>query len=127
MLDPVLDDDRVWRALSDVRRRGMLDMLSRAPMRTGDLVDAFRPLSRTGVMKHLDVLVAAGLVLVRWEGRVRWNHFNPLPVDRICRRWLDARRSKTSAALHRLKEVAEARAGAGNSPAERETDHVEQG
>ncbi|MGB0714748.1 MAG: ArsR/SmtB family transcription factor [Phycisphaerae bacterium] len=107
MLQPGNDDDRVWRALSDERRRRMLDFLSAAPMTTGELVTAFKPLSRTGVMKHLDVLVAAGLVLVRWEGRVRWNHFNPVPVDRICRRWMDARRSTTVSALERLRTVAE--------------------
>ena len=85
----------------------MLDRLAEAPMTTGTLVREFEPLCRTAVMKHLDVLVAARLVLVRWEGRVRWNHFNPVPIDRISRRWIDGRRRRMNSALRRLKGVVE--------------------
>lgn len=76
-------------------------------MTTGSLVREFKPLCRTAVMKHLDVLTSARLVLVRWEGRVRWNHFNPVPIDRICRRWIDGRRRRMGSALRRLKGVVE--------------------
>ena len=104
------DNDRIWRALADPARRRMIDRLARAPMTTGDLVVRFEPLCRTAVMKHLDVLVAAGLVTIRRQGRVRWNHFNPVPIERICGKWLDAHRRRVSGALNRLKDVAEARA-----------------
>lgn len=107
MNNPATDDDRVWRALSDERRRDMLDLLAAAPRTTGELVNEFGSLCRTAVMKHLDVLVSADLVLVRWEGRVRWNHFNPMPIERICQRWIDGRRRKLSSALRRLKDVVE--------------------
>lgn len=107
MLKVATEDDRVWRALCDERRRSMLDHLADAPMTTGALVRAFEPLCRTAVMKHLDVLVAAGLVIVRWEGRVRWNHFNPMPIDRISRRWIDGRRRRMGSALNRLKDIVE--------------------
>ncbi len=107
MNSPATEDDRVWRALGDQRRRRMLDRLAEAPLTTGALVREFEPLCRTAVMKHLEVLVAARLVLVRWEGRVRWNHFNPVPIDRICRRWIDGRRRRMSSALRRLKGVVE--------------------
>ncbi len=107
MKTPATEDDRVWRALSDGRRREMLDRLADTPMTTGAIVEAFAPLCRTGVMKHLEVLVAAELVVVRWQGRVRWNHFNPVPIDRISRRWIDGRRRKMSSALRRLKDVVE--------------------
>ncbi len=107
MKHPATEDDRVWRALSDGRRRQMLDRLAEAPMTTGTLVHEFEPLCRTAVMKHLEVLVAAKLVLVRWEGRVRWNHFNPVPIDRISQRWIDGRRRQMSSALRRLKGVVE--------------------
>jgi DNA-binding transcriptional ArsR family regulator len=101
------EDDRIWRALGDERRRQMLDQLSDGAMTTGSLVEAFAPLCRTAVMKHLDVLVGVNLVVVRWEGRVRWNHFNPMPIDRICRRWIDGRRRKMTSSLRRLKDVVE--------------------
>ncbi len=107
MKHPANDDDRIWRALGDERRRQMLDRLAVSEMTTGAMVLAFKPLCRTAVMKHLDVLVAADLVVVRWEGRVRWNHFNPMPIDQICRRWIDGRRRRMSSALRRLKGVVE--------------------
>ena len=107
MIHPATEDDRVWRALGDERRRRMLDRLAESPMTTGSLVREFQPLCRTAVMKHLEVLAAARLVLVRWEGRVRWNHFNPVPIDRICRRWIDGRRRRMTSALRRLKGVVE--------------------
>lgn len=78
-------------------------------MTTGSLVREFEPLCRTAVMKHLEVLTMARLVLVRWEGRARWNHFNPVPIDRICRRWIDRRRRRMTSALRRLKGVVEMR------------------
>lgn len=108
MKQPADNDDRIWRALGDPARRDMLDALANAPMTTGSLVAAFEPLCRTAVMKHLDVLEDAGLVVVRREGRVRWNHFNPVPIDRICGRWLDTHRRRMSSALNRLKRVVEA-------------------
>ncbi len=108
MMRPATNDDRIWRALGDPARRQMHDVLAMAPKTTGALVDAYEPLCRTAVMKHLDVLVAAGLVLVHRKGRVRWNHFNPVPVDRVCGRWLDAHRRRLSSALNRLKRVVEA-------------------
>jgi len=107
MNSPATVEDQIWRALGDQRRRQMLDQLAEAPLTTGDLVQKFKPLCRTAVMKHLDVLVAAKLVVVRWEGRVRWNHFNPIPIERICTRWIDGRRRRMSSALRRLKGIIE--------------------
>ena len=108
MRDPASNDDRIWRALADPVRRALLDALATGPKITADLVDGEGRLCRTAVMKHLDVLVAAGLVVVRREGRWRWNYLNPVPIDRICRRWLNKHQRRMGSALNRLKEVVEA-------------------
>ena len=71
MKSPMDDDERVWRALTDPVRRKMLDELVAGPRTTSSLVGFFEHLCRTGVMKHLDVLERAGLVVVKREGRVR--------------------------------------------------------
>ena len=42
-------------------------------------------MTRFGVMKHLDVLADADLILVRREGRHRFNHLNTVPLERIQR------------------------------------------
>ena len=101
------DDTLVWRALADPIRRAMLDALVEGSLKTGDLVERFPELCRTGVMKHLDVLVAADLVTVRREGRVRWNTINPVPIERVCQRWVNAHVRPLALAMNRLKDVIE--------------------
>lgn len=44
-------------------------------------------MSRQAVTQHLEVLEAAGLVTSRREGRYRFHHFNPEPLQAIARRW----------------------------------------
>lgn len=78
----------VWRALANPVRRKVLDELSEGPRTTGELALAIPQLSRFAVMQHLDVLVEAGLVLVRRRGRQRFNHLNPVPLRTWYRRWV---------------------------------------
>lgn len=87
------DTSRIWKALADPTRRAILDQLSTAARTTGELCAWFAPkerggLARTTVMKHLDALVAAELVLIRREGRRRWNQLHPGPLQPILDRWL---------------------------------------
>lgn len=97
----------VWRALADPTRRDLLDLLAEGRRTTGELVAAFPRLSRTGVMKHLGLLEEAGLVVVRREGRRRWNHLNPMPIQRIYDRWVAKHVQRTAATLSRLKDHVE--------------------
>ena len=103
--EPV-DLDAVWRALADPTRRSILDLLRDRPRTTGELADQF-DLSRFGVMKHLGVLVDAGLVTVRREGRQRWNELNPMPIHLIYRRWIKPFETDAADRLMRLKRHAE--------------------
>lgn len=102
-----IDEDLVWRALADPVRREILDQLFKHPQTTGQLVEQFDSHCRTAVMKHLDVLVKAGLVNVARSGRVRWNHVNPAPLDSVCGRWLNSHSKRMSQALGRLKKLVE--------------------
>jgi len=77
----------VWAALSDPTRRKILDLLRERPRTTGELADEF-PTSRFAIMKHLNVLETAGLLLVRREGRERWNHLNVVPLQVLYDRWV---------------------------------------
>ena len=81
-------DGPVWKALADPTRRRILDLLRDGPRTTGELCDQFGELSRCAVMKHLGILEQAELVLVRREGRFRWNHLNPVPIQKIHERWM---------------------------------------
>lgn len=96
--------DAIWKALSDPTRRGILDRLSAGAETTGDLAAAFPGLSRYAVMKHLDTLEQAGLVVVRREGRKRWNHLNAVPLRRVYERWVGKFADHWAGALLRLEE-----------------------
>jgi DNA-binding transcriptional ArsR family regulator len=102
-----LTENLVWRALADPVRRAILDRLSKQPHTTGELVEHFDHLCRTAVMKHLEILVAADLVVVVKSGRVRWNHLNPVPLEAVCGRWLNQHSRRMASALNRLKEIVE--------------------
>jgi len=78
----------VWKALANPIRRGILDQLRTGAKTTGDLTDRFPDLSRFAVMQHLAVLTEAELVMVRREGRHRFNYLNPVPIQQIYDRWV---------------------------------------
>gem|GEM_PF-4120845 len=58
------------------------------PKTTGDLCSNVAGLDRCTVMKYLDVLVNAGLVVVERRGRSRYNYLNPAPLHAVVERWL---------------------------------------
>ena len=104
-------NDLVWKALADSTRRQILDQLATGPRTTGELCAHFAPeesggLARTSVMKHLDVLVTAHLVLIRREGRTRWNDLNPAPLQRILDQWLSRTTQASARTLNRLADCA---------------------
>ena len=96
----------VWKALSEPARRRILDLLRQKPRTTGELCREFA-VSRYAVMKHLSVLEGAGLVLVRREGRLRWNRLNPAPIEQIYARWIRPYEGFWAKGLLELKSYAE--------------------
>ncbi len=78
----------VWKALSDKTRRKILDLLREKELTTGELCSHFKKLSRYGVMKHLNILHNANLIIIKREGKNRWNYINPLPIQEIYERWV---------------------------------------
>jgi DNA-binding transcriptional ArsR family regulator len=96
-------DDLVFKALSASTRRALLDTLKDHPQTTGELCARFPALDRCTVMQHLKVLEQADLVIVRREGRERWNHLNPLPIKHIHDRWIGTYAARAVEMLDRLK------------------------
>lgn len=101
--------DVIWKALADVTRREILDALAERPLTTGELVERFDHLCRTNVMKHVEVLVKARLIVIRREGRRRWNYLNPAPIQAVCDRWVSKHVRHLAGAMSRLKEHVEDR------------------
>lgn len=103
---PAGSDDAVWHALSDPSRRRILDLLRERPRTTGELADEF-DFTRFAVMKHLKVLEHAHLVIVERRGRERYNHLNPVPIQRIHRRWIRPFERLPAERLLAIKEIAQ--------------------
>ncbi len=64
-----------FNAVAEASRRDLLDAIGAEEVTVGELVDRLG-LNQPQVSKHLGVLRAVGLVLVRTEGRHRWYRVN---------------------------------------------------
>ena len=100
----------VWRALADPTRRRLLDVLRLGPRTTGDLAAGF-PISRIAIMRHLDTLADAGLVVSRKRGRQRWHYVNLAPIIRLHERWSTPVSHGLASGVLGFKDVMEASVG----------------
>jgi DNA-binding transcriptional ArsR family regulator len=84
----------VFRALADPTRRAILDELSKRDDQTLFELCARLAMkhgvasSRQAVSQHIDVLVDAGLVRTRREGRYRFHTLDRRPLEHLVDRWL---------------------------------------
>src|SRR5690349_12354073 len=102
--DPGVDEADVFRALADPSRRFLLDSLFEADGQTlGELAARLPGMTRFGVMKHLRILEAAGLVASRKVGRERLHYLNPVPIRLIHDRWTGKYAEVWAGALADLK------------------------
>lgn len=103
MLNQGASLDRVFQALADPTRRGMIERLSRGPASVSELA---RPLamSLAAVVQHLQVLEASGLVRSEKTGRVRTCHIEPAAL-RTAEQWISERRTGWERRLDRLGDV----------------------
>jgi uncharacterized protein YndB with AHSA1/START domain len=86
----------------------MLDQLYERDGQTlTELERALPAMTRFGVMKHLRILEAAGLVVSRKVGRKRHHYLNPVPIQEIHGRWLDKYRARSAATLIDLRSTLE--------------------
>ena len=114
--------DAVWKALSDPTRREILDLLRQGPRTTTEIVNEFPHLTRFGVMKHIDVLRAAGLINTREEGRQRVNSLNAVPIRQIYERWVSRYEDFWADQLLRLSEDVQAGRDRKRGPQEQPED-----
>ena len=101
------DLDVIWKALADETRRSILDCLRAGPKKTTEIVQRFPELTRFGVMKHLQVLRDATLVITREEGRTCVNSLNAVPIRLIYERWVSKFAEHWAMTLIGLKESLE--------------------
>jgi uncharacterized protein YndB with AHSA1/START domain len=99
--------DEVFKALSDPTRRGLLDELYREDGQTLSALEQRLPMTRFGVMKHLRVLEAAGLVTTKRRGREKLHFLNPVPIRLVHDRWVSKYAEPWAATLTGLKREIE--------------------
>lgn len=99
--------DRVFQALSNATRRQILDVVATHPGCTLGHVSEHFSMSRIGVLKHVNVLEEAGLLLSERDGRERLLQVNFVPLQLIHERWGDQYRSFWANRLTRLKYAVE--------------------
>lgn len=99
--------DPVWKALSDPTRRTILDLLRDGPKKTTEIVEKFPDVTRFAVMKHLDVLRNANLVVTQVAGRERINSINATPIRQIYERWVSPFAELWTSTLLRVKDDVE--------------------
>jgi uncharacterized protein YndB with AHSA1/START domain len=99
--------DDVFRALADPTRRSLLDELYRCDGQTLSSLEARLPMTRFGVMKHLKVLEAAGLVVTKKRGREKLHFLNAVPIRLVHDRWVSKYAEPWAASLSELKHSLE--------------------
>lgn len=85
-----MDQDLVFKAMADVSRRKLLDFLFLKDGRSLKELSAEleAEMTRFGVMKHLKILVQAGLVVTRKQGRETLHYLNAVPIQMVYDRWV---------------------------------------
>jgi uncharacterized protein YndB with AHSA1/START domain len=96
--------DETFKALADPTRRSLLDELFKQDGQTLSALEQRLPMTRFGVMKHLRVLEAAGLVLTRRRGREKLHFLNPVPIRLVHDRWVSKYAEPWAATLSDLKD-----------------------
>ena len=100
--------DEVFKAMADPTRRALLDELFRQDGQTLSMLEARFSMTRFGVMKHLRLLEAAGLVVTRRRGREKLHFLNPVPIRLVHDRWVSKYAEPWAASLSDLKNTLEA-------------------
>ena len=92
--------DRMFFALADASRRGMLERLSRGPASVSELAEPLG-LALPSVVKHLAVLERSGFVASEKTGRVRTYAIEPKALDAM-EAWVAKRKVQLNAQFDRL-------------------------
>lgn len=102
--------DDLFRGLADPTRRRILDLLAECgTMTVGQLAAEFPDLVPSGISKHLMGLRAAGLVAATRQGRQRLYRIDADALAGALAPWLAKYEPYWSAALERLRDLAEGR------------------
>jgi DNA-binding transcriptional ArsR family regulator len=96
----------VFAALADPMRRKLLVKLAETSPKTATQLAQEYPITRQGILKHLTILEAAGLVVVHQAGREKRYTLTPEPLSEL-EQWIKDIGAKWDERLLRLKTLLE--------------------
>jgi predicted ArsR family transcriptional regulator len=99
-------EDRVFIALADSTRRQLLLTLADSSPKTATQLAQEFPISRQGIMKHLDLLIDAGLVDTYTRGRARCFVVALEPLQDV-NTWITSIGKRWESRLQQLKDLVE--------------------
>jgi len=97
----------IFKALADPTRRRLLDSLNARNGQNLTELGAGLEMSRQSVTQHLEVLVAANLVVTVRRGRERVHYLNAAPIHDIADRWIGQYHRGRARALADLRDALE--------------------
>ena len=101
-----MTDAPIFHALADPMRRNLLVNLAEHSPKTATQLAEEYPITRQGILKHLNILEDAGLVAVHQIGREKRYAFTPEPLNEL-EGWLKQLTTKWDERLLRLKTILE--------------------
>jgi len=101
-----LTDAPIFHALADPMRRNLLVNLAENSPKTATQLAEEYPITRQGILKHLNILEDAGLVAVHQIGREKRYALTPEPLNEL-EQWLKLLNAKWDERLLRLKNLVE--------------------
>jgi DNA-binding transcriptional ArsR family regulator len=99
-------DTPIFAALADPMRRRLLLSLAESSPKTATQLAGEYPITRQGILKHLNILEEAGLVAVQQQGREKRYTLTPAPLSEVDQ-WIKTIGSKWDERLLRLKTLVE--------------------
>ena len=101
-----LNNAPIFHALADPMRRNLLVNLAEHSPKTATQLAEEYPITRQGILKHLNILEDAGLVAVHQIGREKRYALTPEPLNEL-EQWLKQLNAKWDERLLRLKNLVE--------------------
>jgi DNA-binding transcriptional ArsR family regulator len=98
-----IDLDRIFHALGDRSRRGMVERLAGGPASVSELAGPL-DMSLAAVVQHVQVLETCGLVTTKKIGRRRMCQVEPVAVTAV-EQWIADRRRSWESRLDRLGDL----------------------
>ena len=101
-----MTDAPIFHALADPMRRNLLVNLAENSPKTATQLAEEYPITRQGILKHLNILEDAGLVAIQQIGREKRYALTPEPLNEL-EQWLKLLNAKWDERLLRLKLLVE--------------------